>query len=109
MVIDLKGDSVSALQWANTSRFNSESVHRAAVLFTLLLVKQRVVIANVEHVAGEQNGVCDDLSRRDATGCFRTVEQVVPGATDFRAADDWLVREAIRLCDPQSRIPFEEF
>ena len=109
VVIDLKGDSISALQWANTSRFNSESVHRAAVLFTLLLVRQRVVIADVEHVAGEHNGICDDLSRRDAVGCFRTVEQVVPVATDFKAADDWLVRETIRLCNPQFRIPFEEF
>ena len=34
IVIDLRGNSVSALQWANTSRFNSESVHRAAILFT---------------------------------------------------------------------------
>ena len=68
-----------------------------------------MVIADVEHVAGEHNGICDDLSRRDMDGCFRTVEQVVPGATDFRAADDWRVREAIRLCNPQSRILFEEF
>ena len=88
VVIDLKGDSVSALQWANTSRFNSESVHRAAILFTLLLVRQKVVITGVEHVAGEHNGICDDLSRRDTTGSFRTAEQVVPGVTDFRAADD---------------------
>ena len=72
VVIDLRGDSVSALQWANTSRFNSKSVHRAAVLFTLLLVRQRVVIADVEHVAGEDNGICDDLSRRDTSGSFRT-------------------------------------
>ena len=72
---DLRGDSVSALQWANTSRFNSESVNRAAILFTLLLVRQRVVIANVEHVAGECNGICDDLSRRDVTGAFRTVNK----------------------------------
>ena len=94
VVIDLRGDSVSALQWANTSRFNSESVNRAAILFTLILVRQRVVIANVEHVAGECNGICDDLSRRDVTGAFRTVTQAVPGATDLKAADDWRVQEA---------------
>ena len=109
VVIDLRGDSFSALQWANTSRFNSESVNRAAILFTLLLVRHRVVIANVEHVAGECNGICDDLSRRDVTGTFRTVKQVVPRATDLKAADDWRVQEAIRLCDSQSQTPFEEF
>ena len=109
VVIDLRGDSVSALQWADTSQFNSESVHRAAILFTLLLVRQRVVIAEVEHVAGEDNGTCDDLSRRDKSGSFRRVAQVVPGAIDFRAADDWRVQEAIRLCDPRSQIPLEEF
>ena len=108
VVIDLRGDSVSALQWANTSRFNSESVNRAAILFTLLLVRQRVVIANVKHVAGECNGICNDLSRRDVTGTFRTVNQLVPGAIDLKAADDWRVLEAIRLCDLQSQIPFEE-
>ena len=67
------------------------------------------MITGVEHVAGEHSGTCDDLSRRDTTGSFRTVEQVVPGVTDFRVPDDWRVREAIRLCDPQSKIPFEEF
>ena len=77
-MIDLKGDSVSALQWA--------------ILFTLLLLRQKVVFTGVEHVAGEHNGICDDLSRRDTTGSFRTVEQVVPGVTNFRAADDWRVR-----------------
>ena len=68
-----------------------------------------MVIADVERVAGESNGICDDLSRRDATGSFRTVAQVVPGATDFKAADDWRVQEAIRLCDARLQIPFKEF
>ena len=54
---------MTALQWANTSRFKSVSVNNAATLFTLLVVRQRVVIADVKHVAAELNGVCDDLSR----------------------------------------------
>ena len=63
VVIELRRDSVTALQWANTSRFKSVSVNKAATLFTLLVVRQRVVIADVKHVAAELNGVCDDLSR----------------------------------------------
>ena len=109
VVIELKGDSVTALQWASTSRFKSASVNRAAVLFTLLVVRQRVVIAEVEHVLAEFNGVCDDLSRKDKDGHFRDPLQVVPGVLDLKASEDWRVKEAIRLCDPRSSVPFHEF
>ena len=53
---------MTALQWANSSRFKSASVNKAAMLFTLLIVRQHVVIASVEHVAAEFNGECE-LSR----------------------------------------------
>ena len=100
---------MTALQWANTSRFKSVSVNKAATLFTLLVVRQRVVIADVKHVAAELNGVCDDLSRRGKDGHFRDPLLVVPGVLDLKASEDWRVRETIRLCDPRSDLPFDEF
>ena len=100
---------MTALQWANSSRFKSTSVNKAATLFTLLVVRQHVVIASVEHVAAETNGECDDLSRRDKNGNFRDPLQVVPGVRDLEADRDWRVRETLRLCDPRSDLPFHEF
>ena len=84
-------------------------MNKAATLFTLLVVRQRVVIADVKHVAAELNGVCDDLSRRGKDGHFRDPLLVVPGVLDLKASEDWRVRETIRLCDPRSDLPFDEF
>ena len=109
VIVDLKGDSKTALHWANELRFNSEAVNRAAILFTLLLVRQNVAIANTEHVPAELNGQCDALSRRNSKGEFRKVHEVLPGARDLEVADDWRVQEALRLSDPKSTVPFQEF
>ena len=109
VVVELRGDSVTALQWANSSRFRSASVNKAVTLFTLLIVRQHVVIASVEHVAAEFNGEYDALSRRDKNGNFRHPLQVVPGVKDLEADRDWRVRETLRLCDPRSDLPFHEF
>ena len=109
VVVELRGDSVTALQWANSSRFRSTSVNKAATLFTLLVVRQWVVIASVEHVAAEFNEECDDLSRRDRDGRFRNPLKVVPGVRDFRASEDWRIKETLRVCDPRSDLPFHEF
>ena len=80
---------MTALQWASTSRFRSASVNKAATLFTLLVVRQRVVIADVKHIAAEFNGECDDLSRRNKDGHFRGDPlQVVPGVLDLKASED---------------------
>ena len=109
VAIELRGDSKTALHWASKLRFNSKAVNKAAILFTLLLVRQNVVITGTEHVPAEFNGQCDALSRRDKNGNFRLVSEFLPGTRDFRVCEDWRVREALRICDPRSTMSFHEF
>ena len=100
MAIELHGDSITALKWAETARFRGSLVGNAASLFVMLLVRHNVQIASTVHVPGENNVQCDLLSRRDPEGRMRTIDEVVPGALDLRLDEDPVIQEIIRLCDP---------
>ena len=84
-------------------------MNKAAILFTLLLVRQKVVITGTEHVPAEFNGQCDALSRRDKNGEFRRVSEFLSGVRDLEVGKDWRVAEALRLCDPSSTVSFHDF
>ena len=84
-------------------------MNKAAILFTLLLVRQKVVIPGTEHVPAEFNGQYDALSRRDKNDEFRRVSEFLPGVRDLEVGKDWRVAEALRLCDPRSTVSFHEF
>ena len=88
VAIELRGDSKTALHWANKLRFNSKAVNKAAILFTLLLVRQKVVITGTEHVPAEFNGQCDALSRWNKNGEFRRVSEFLSGVRDLEVGKD---------------------
>ena len=96
----LKGDSVTALQWAKSGRVRSDRSARAACIFVLILTRLGVCICDTIHVPAELNGECDLLSRRGYDGTYRTVAEVVPGIPDLLMQEDPWVRTALRLCDP---------
>jgi hypothetical protein len=98
--IVLKGDSVTALRWAETGRVKSVLANRAACVCILLLVRLGIRVQDAIHVLAEFNVVCDLLSRRDQEGRYRAVQDVVPGAEDLKMHEDVLVAEALRLCNP---------
>lgn len=100
--VELRGDSVTALRWAEQSSFKSSLVGNAAVLFVLVMVRCDVQIASTVHVPGEDNVVCDTLSRPDSNGRMRSVRAVLPGVRDFFADRLEVVREALQLCDPRA-------
>jgi hypothetical protein len=96
----LKGDSVTALRWAETGRIRSDFSARSACLFTLVLARTGLRLGGTVHTPAEVNVWCDLLSRRDAGGLYRSVGDVIPGAKDLALQSDELVCAAIRLCCP---------
>lgn len=61
----LKGDSVTALSWAEGGRFKSDNVMNAATVFTMVCVIHGVHVVGTELVTSEENWMCDGLSRRE--------------------------------------------
>jgi hypothetical protein len=93
----LRGDSVSALTWANAQSYRGEAVSNAASLFALLVVRYDIQIVT-EHIAGTDNGECDALSREGRVG------DVLPGVRDLRLAEDRVMIDVVRLCNPRLQV-----
>ena len=60
----LGGDSVTALTWAWTERPRGSIVTNAAMIWTLLCVAADVSMRETTPIAGKDNEICDQLSRR---------------------------------------------
>jgi hypothetical protein len=61
--ITLRGDSVTALQWAESTRFRSTRVTQAACVFVFATTVYGVDQVQTTHLPKELNTRCDDLSR----------------------------------------------
>jgi hypothetical protein len=77
-------------------------------LFTLILARTELRVCGSVHLPAELNTSCDRLSRRDENGRYREVEEVIPGARNFKMDKDPLVEEALRLCNPMHGILEED-
>ena len=100
----LRGDSITALQWAITERTRGSIVTRAAIVWTVLCIAADVHVTEVTHIAGVDNEICDQLSRRGTM----TEKSVGDEAKDLGLEDvkvlafdsDSTVSDLIKLCDP---------
>ena len=61
--VEVRGDSVAALTWAETERPRGELVKNASMVFTLLVINFNLDVKERVHIAGEDNWRCDKLSR----------------------------------------------
>lgn len=61
--IEIRGDSVAALTWAETERPRGHLVTNASMVFTLLSICFGLDVKNGVHISGEDNWRCDRLSR----------------------------------------------
>ena len=61
--IEVRGDSVAALTWAETERPRGHLVTNASMVFTLLSICFGLGVKRVVHISGEENWRCDRLSR----------------------------------------------
>ena len=65
MDVELRGDSITALTWAETGRPRGSLVTNASMVFTLLCVALGLTVRRSTHISGEKNWRCDTLSRTD--------------------------------------------
>jgi hypothetical protein len=61
--VNLRGDSISVLTWAETGKFKGDLVGNASVIFILQGIYNDVTVDRVIHLLGEDNWRADYLSR----------------------------------------------
>ena len=109
--IALRGDSVTALTWAMTERPRGVRVTNASMIWTLLCIATDIDVKEVTHIAGEDNGRCDRLSRRGTDTTISVAEEAedmgMGGAEVVDLDSDGIVREIIGLCDPRTELNSE--
>lgn len=98
----LKGDSMTSLAWAQSEHFSGSLCTRTAVVMMLIAVEYDFTIVEAIHIPGDENGVCDDLSRFNTTPQLLgfTAQQTI----DFSSATK--LAALVKLCDPTLPSPF---
>ena len=91
----LKGDSISALQWAKEDRAQSMICRRASICFSLISIHLDLRVAETIHVPGVENIICDGLSRGKLGS---EVGLPIEKYRDFQS--DARGMEFLRECDP---------
>ena len=107
--IEIRGDSMSALTWAQKERTRGSQVSNAAMVYTLVCVSCDIDAKVATHISGEENFRCDQLSRISESG--KTVEDVLggiglEGVRDLKLEEDSRVLQLIECCRPSE--PFED-
>lgn len=94
--VRLRGDSITALKWAESSKFKGELVGNAAVIFILQNIFQNITISEVTHLAAEDNWKCDHLSRGGTMSSLNDRMNSSETPTTIELNND----EIIPLCNP---------
>ena len=113
----LRGHSVTALTWAWTERSRGSIVTNAAMIWTLLCVAADVNIRETTHIAGKDNEICDQLSRRGLNPKLTIKQHAeklgVGGGRVIDAQEDATIMALLKLCSPdiviESDIQFTKF
>jgi hypothetical protein len=61
--LELRGDSVTALQWAQTHRFRGTRVSQSSIVYVLQLIQLKAEVGCVTAISGKDNWQADELSR----------------------------------------------
>jgi hypothetical protein len=107
--VHLRGDSVSALTWAENERYTGSNVSNASIIYTLMLLSWSVTVSSTEHIDGAiSNKRCDYLSRNPHTAHLSDPEVGCAGATQVNWSNDTVMNRLLRLCDPRADSKSEE-
>lgn len=102
----LRGDSTTALAWAEGGRFRSERVMNAAMVMAMVCVKREVNIVGTELITSEENWLCDGQSRWNGRERWRELMRRVGGRnrafSEMRRVEVSRVEEVLDLCDPRT-------
>jgi hypothetical protein len=97
----LRGDSVTALKWAEEGKVNSELALNASMLSALNTVTARMQVLATRHLPAELNLNADLLSR--LVDGELTLAQALEQSRDMRGARviDLRMQGILSLCDPR--------
>ncbi len=100
--IALRGDNISSLSWGSSEHFSSRLCTPAVLFFMLLTTTFDLRVVTAEHIPGEENIVCDLLSRGHRPGDL--------GVPMGRGLDleTPMMQKILGLCDPSHEISSEE-
>ena len=93
---------MSSLAWGASGHFSSALGFRPALLYMMLNTAFDVRIVKATHVPGEENILCDSLSRGRSPGELGVPSDLV---LDLQ---EGTVGEMMRLCDPTNSIESED-
>ena len=102
--VEVRGDSIAALTWAETERPRGHVVTNASMVFTLLCICFGLDVKKGVHIPGEENWRCDRLSRMaEVMGGVAQVLQEIgrDGATIVDLQSDMNVNVLLQGCDPR--------
>jgi hypothetical protein len=104
----LIGDSRVALRWAEEGAIKGTNARRAIMAFALLCTEFDIRIEETRHVAGEDNQMCDDLSRLEPISTL-VAHHLTPSFTIIPN----VMQEVLDLCNPllllDTEIQFQGF
>ena len=109
--IEIRGDSVAALTWAETERPRGQLVTNASMVFTLLSIRFNLDVKKGTHIPGEDNWRCDKLSRlgESQMGVPEALEAM--GLTEtvvVNLQENAQVQALLACCDPGRSLEGEE-
>jgi ribonuclease HI len=96
--VELRGDSITALSWAESGRFKSDLVGNASSVFILQNIYLEVTINRVKHIAGKDNWRADLLSRKGTIRQLMEKDQLMGSFTQVQLNGDRI----IQLCNPRN-------
>ena len=103
--IHLRGDSETALKWAEAGRFRSDRVMNAATLISIIGSVYEVHIVGTKRIKSEQNWLCDGQSRWNGRERWRSLmHRVGRNNVRFREMKELKVGQVgtiLDICDPK--------
>lgn len=100
--IRLIGDSTTSLAWSKSGKFTGSLCTRTAIILMLVAVIYDLTIVDAIHIPGDDNGLCDHLSRGYTNPS--TLGFSPPDTLDF--TQDSKLSILLELCDPTLESPF---
>jgi hypothetical protein len=95
--VDLRGDSVTALEWAKRDRSRSSIAWNAATVQVAVCSAAELWVNEVFHIPGDENIACDRLSR----GACPSELDLPRGVAIWRLDEEENFRSLVTLCDPR--------
>jgi len=100
--IKIRGDNVSSMKWGKEEHFTSALCFSAALVFILLSVAFNINVVETEHVPGEENMICDAMSRG-----YRPEDLGVSGDETLNLESE-VVKLGLVLCDPTKEVESQD-